>query len=478
MSITRRDVMKSSLLTSAGIAINGIFPASAHAAMQPLEVTAKGNPLFPGLGVCDPEVKVYNNQIYLYATHDASPKNTNFVMHNWWVWHTTDLVHWELVSVLKPEQTYLQKPSSSCWGTDAARRNGKYYFYFSMGPRNIGVVEGPSPAGPWHDPLGHALIANGSVNTQARDPGILQEADGTSYIVFGTFHYYIARLKEDMISLAEKPRLIHIRNAEGPYGKGKTDDKPFIHRRGNIYYLSWGSYYGMSNSPYGPYNCKGSIIQADRMSPRFRDVSKWQGLNMIPHPGNTKNWLTHDRHGTFFELFGQNYFICNDESQPGTTPYFRDSILAYVRYRMNGEIDPIRINSIGVGQYDARAGIYATDFFEVSGSAVEETPDGSFAVRVQKNGAQLVYPNIRNLQKDSNLRIKGRLLQSEDLVIEIRRGTAEGYELGKIKVTKKSVHQPGLWTIPLRNLKQKEDLCLVFRGGSGELAAIDHLSFA
>ena len=130
MSITRRDVMKSSLLTSAGIAINGIFPASAHAAMQPLEVTAKGNPLFPGLGVCDPEVKVYNNQIYLYATHDASPKNTNFVMHNWWVWHTTDLVHWELVSVLKPEQTYLQKPSSSCWGTDAARRNGKYYFYF------------------------------------------------------------------------------------------------------------------------------------------------------------------------------------------------------------------------------------------------------------------------------------------------------------------------------------------------------------
>ncbi len=477
MPITRRDVLKSSLLTGAAVALDGLIPASAHAALQPLRVAAKGNPLFPGLGLCDPEVKVYNNQVYLYATHDASIRSTNFVMHNWWVWHTTDLVHWELVSVLKPQQTYFRKPSNSCWGTDAASRNGKYYFYFSMGPENIGVVEGPTPAGPWHDPLGHALIPKGSVDTEARDPGILQESDGTSYIVFGTFNYYIARLNEDMISLAEKPRLIHVNNAEGPYGKGKTDDKPFIHRRGDIYYLSWGSYYGMSNSPYGPYDCKGCIIQADRVAPEFRDVSKWQGLNMIPHPGNTKNWLAHDRHGTFFELFGQNYFICNDESQPGTTPYFRDSILSYVRYRKNGEIDPIRINAIGVGQYDARAGIYATDFFRVSGADVEEQPDGSFAVLIQNNGAQLTYPNIRNLQKDSRLHIDGQLLHPQGMMIEVRRGTAKGRELGKIKITKESALKSTHWTIPLRNLKEKDALCLVFHGGTGELATLRRLSF-
>lgn len=477
MSITRRDLLKTSLLTSAAVALDGILPASALATLQPLRVTAKGNPLFPGLGVCDPEVKVYNNQVYLYATHDASIRSTHFVMHNWWVWHTSDLVHWELVSVLKPEQTYLHKPSNSCWGTNAAARNGKYYFYFSMGPRNIGVVEGPTPAGPWHDPLGHALIANGSVDTQARDPGILQEPDGTSYIVFGTFNYYIARLNEDMISLAEKPRLIHIRNAEGPYGKGKTDDKPFIHRRGDIYYLSWGSYYGMSNSPYGPYDCKGCMIQADRVAPNFRDVSKWQGLNMIHDSGNTKNWLAHDRHGTFFTLFGQNYFICNDESQPGTTPYFRDSILSYVRYKNNGEIDPIYINPIGVGQYDARAGIYAADFFKISGAVVTEQQNGAFAVLVQQNGAHLTYPNIRNLKKNSTLKIKAHLLHPQDLVIEVRRGIAEGTELGKITITKESVHKSDHWTIPLRNLNEKDDLCLVFHGSHTEMASLEHLSF-
>lgn len=477
MSITRRDLLKSSLLTGGAIALDGLMPPSALAAMQPLHVTSKGNPLFPGLGVCDPEVKVYDNQVYLYATHDANVRSTTFVMHNWLVWRTADLVHWELVSELKPQQTYLRKPSSSCWGTDAASRNGKYYFYFSMGPLNIGVVEGPTPAGPWHDPLGHALIAKGSVHTEARDPGILQEPNGTSYIVFGTFNYYIARLNEDMISLAEKPRPIQINNAEGPYGKGKTDDKPFIHRHGNTYYLSWGSYYGMSDSPYGPYDCKGCIIQADRMTPRFRDVTKWQGLDMIRDRDNTKNWLAHDRHGTFFTLFGQNYFICNDESQPGTTPYFRDSILTYIRYKKNGEIDPVYINSIGVGQYDARAGINATDFFKVSGANVEEQTDGSFAVRVANNGATLTYPNIRNLRKDCNLRIQGRLLHSHTMVIQVRRSTAEGPELGSMKVKKESGHKSGEWTIPLRNLKEKDDICLVFHGEPGDLACVRHLSF-
>ena len=59
----------------------------------------------------------------------------------------------------------------------------------SVGSTSIGVVVGPSPAGPWHDPIGKPLLANGSdytPATQIRDPGVLQ--DGADYyIVFGTF---------------------------------------------------------------------------------------------------------------------------------------------------------------------------------------------------------------------------------------------------------------------------------------------------
>ena len=131
MPISRRTALKVAGLTGFAFA----FPRFAHTLENPpLRVVAKGNPIIPGRGACDPQVRVYDDHIYMYATHDASPTSTDFVMHDWWVWHSTDLVNWEMISVLKPEQTYFGKVSTQCWATDAARRNGRYYLYFSMGP--------------------------------------------------------------------------------------------------------------------------------------------------------------------------------------------------------------------------------------------------------------------------------------------------------------------------------------------------------
>ena len=477
MRLTRRSVLKTLSLASCGIALGRSGIASAE---LPTHVMSTGNPVIPNVGACDPQVRVYDDHVYMYSTHDASLDNTNFLMNDWWVWHTTDLVNWEMVSVLKPEQTYFGKPSTQCWATDAVRRANKYYFYFSMGPEDVGVVMGDSPAGPWHDPLKHALIAKGSVKTQARDPGILQDADGTNYIVFGTFDYYISRLNDDMISLAEEPRLIHIANPQGPYGPGKTDDKPFLHRRGNKYYLSWGCYYAIGESPYGPYECKGSIIQSDRLAPEFRDVSRWKGPKVIPAAWAPKDWLGLDRHGSFFELFGQWYFICNDQALPGTSPFFRNAVLSYVRYKQKGEIDPVRITTIGVGQYDARVGMDATDFFKSSGAVVRERSDGSFEVGELKDGSHLIYPKVRNLKAGSRLTISGRSISTERAQIEVRRGDPTGRQLGKTEVAHGSAQRSGPWQISIPDVRGTDDLCIVFRSGSRssrELAAIEHLSF-
>ena len=55
------------------------------------------------------------------------------------------------------------------------------------------------------------------------------------------YSYYITKLKPDMISLAETPRFVNFTtNTYGPCGDGKTDDKPFLHKNGDTYYLSWG----------------------------------------------------------------------------------------------------------------------------------------------------------------------------------------------------------------------------------------------
>ena len=62
--------------------------------------------------------------------------------------------------------------------------------------------------------------------------------------------YYIMKLSEDMVSIAETPKHVIVNNPYGACGDGVTDDKPFIHKNDGWYYLSWGCFYGMSKSVY------------------------------------------------------------------------------------------------------------------------------------------------------------------------------------------------------------------------------------
>ena len=141
------------------------------------------NPIVIGKGLCDPQVRVYGNRAYLYATHDESPGTKDFIMHDWWIWSSSDLVNWKYESTLKPEDTYYRKPSNSCWATDAMSRNGKYYMYFSMGVTDVGVVVSDSPTGPWNDPLVKQLLPASLTPVEERDPGIIMDDDGNAYIV-------------------------------------------------------------------------------------------------------------------------------------------------------------------------------------------------------------------------------------------------------------------------------------------------------
>jgi hypothetical protein len=291
-----------------------------------------GNPILPGRGVCDPHVRIYGDRAYLYATHDKSPGNRDYVMDDWWIWSSPDLVAWTHECTIRPEDTYFGKPDSSCWAVDAIERDGRHFFCFSRGPREIGLLTADSPAGPWRDPLRKPLVAEGSVATEARDPGLFMDDDGEFYLVFGTWSFYIARLGATMDVLAEKPRKITIHSPEGPYGKGRTDDKPYLHKRNGIYYLSWGCFYGVSGQVYGPYECRGSVIQEENVAPELR----------TQHCG-----VTMDRHGSFFEWRNQWYFICN-EMGVTQNPFFRDSSLSTVDYSSNGDLVPIRITREGV----------------------------------------------------------------------------------------------------------------------------------
>jgi hypothetical protein len=427
-------------------------------------VARAGNPIVDGKGMADPHAVIYGDRVWVYAGHDAEAKATTFVMKDWWVWSSADLVNWRQEGTLRPEQTFIGKPFDSCWAGFGISRNNKYYWYFSAGPTEIGVAVADSPAGPWKDPLGKPLIAKGLTPTEQRDPDLFIDDDGKAYMVYGTFNYFMVRLNDDMISPAESPRPVTVANPRGPYSldgknpKQPTDDKPSLHKRNGTYYLSWSSFYATSKNVYGPYECKGSVIAPQQVAPEFRNQK-----------------LFHDRHGNFFTWHNQWYYIFNDKSQPGRSDHFRDSCLAYVHYRDNGEIAPIRIDRIGVGQYDAAAGrIEAEDYFSAVAADVAESPAGGFEVRNIREGCTLAYPNVMNIPGDpvASFHVAGG--NPKGAIIEVRVDNSQGLVVGTCQVP-----GGGEWnryttlSCPLRIAAGTRNLCLTFKGGGGELLRLD-----
>ena len=405
------------------------------------------NPIIPDRGVTDPHIHIFNGRAYLYATHDRSPGNQKFAMDDWWCWSSDDLVNWKLESVLKPEQTYLGRPFDECWATDAAQRNGKYYWYFSEYNQRTGVVVGDSPSGPWRDPLKKPLLESGLTTTDEYDPTIFCDDDGQNYIVFGVGDYYIARLNEDMISLAEKPREL-VRLDESGNKKYVHDDKNYLHKYHGNYYLSWGCSYAMSTNLYGPYYFKRTLFRVQNFEPGF-DKPTW--------PAGVQQ----GRHGNFFEWHNQWYFCCCDMSHTGNRRY-RDSIISYVHYRANGEIADIKVDGIGVGEYEVKRGrIEAENYFVATNVTQVETP-GGFGVTPTKPGGFLLYPNVHGLTNCMQMTLEFSSIASPGQ-IEIREGDSSGFLLAECKLNSQSETNAAV-TVKFAHAPATENLCLKFGG--------------
>jgi hypothetical protein len=172
-------------------------------------------------------------------------------------------------------------------------------------------------------------------------------------------------------------------------------------------------------------------------------------------PGARHDVLNYDRHGSFFELNGQWYFACNDQATPGATEHYRNSVISYVHYRSDGTIAPVRLDTVGVGQYDARRGIAAANFFDLRGGTVAHRGGDTFGLELSPGGYAR-YPRVRGVTRSLTVLADGPL--------EIRRGNAHGRLLGR-----------GLGRVALGGTRATEDLCLVNTGTAP--IRVDRLSF-
>ena len=319
------------------------------------------NPIIRRRGVCDPHVHIFDGKAYLYASHDRSIDNDFWYMDDWQIWSSDDLVNWTLESTFRPEDTYIGK-SDTCWAVDAAEKNGRYYYYFSNKNTDTGAAVSDSPAGPFRDALGRPILPEELTPSAQYDPTAFVDEDGSAYLIWGIPDgggYYIAKLNEDMLSLAEEPRSILL---DGGLAR---DDKNFVHKKNGVYYLSWGSNYATSDSVYGPYTTRGTL-----------------GVS--------------EDHGSFFSWKGQDF---NAFTVFDPTKYFRSTGLCYVHYRANGEmVADQMVAENGVGYYDANWNeIPAVWFMEAEGARKIENVWGGFNAEVQTSGARLAFPGVRNV---------------------------------------------------------------------------------
>lgn len=424
------------------------------------QVALASNPIIPNQGANDPHIRIIDGKAYLSASHDRSSGSDQFVMDDWWLWSSDDLVNWKLEYTLDPKETYIGKDYTRCWATDIVKRNGKFYWYFSEGNEQTGVMVGDTPQGPWVDPLGKPLLASDLTPTHEYDMGIVQDDAGEFYIVFGVWAYYIAKLNEDMISLAEAPRKIVINNPRGPYNldgkntKKPTDDKPFMHSHNGHFYLSWGCFYAMGDNVYGPFDYKGSIVEQESFAPGY-DAPTWP------------TGFRQGRHGAFFERKNQSYFAYCDISQTGNR-YFRDTFVSYIHYKKNGEMALIRVDGVGVANYDANAKIEAEDYYDMSGMTKLEQ-DGFVMTAIDK-GDYLLYSHVAGLEGKTSLELQ--FSEPANCTVEVRLDSPQGELLSTIacqgQQSTANIDTP---------LEDQATICLVFADVQGTVIAFDAFSF-
>ncbi len=391
--------------------------------------------------LCDPHVKVFNGRAYCYAGRDRSYADAAYTMPDWQVWSSDDLIHWQRESILRPEQTYIG-PSHKCFATDAAERNGRYYWYFSNHNRDTGVAVADRPGGPFRDALGEPLVRSDAVPTHPYDPCVFidDDVDQTPYLILGFRRYYIARLNDDMISLAESFRPVTIEGVE------QADDKPFLFKRGDLYYLLWGGPYAIGSSPYGPFR----LGKSQRFGRGHNSVFQWNRQWYQAHVEKRKGPATH---------------------------FYRFTSIGYVHFQADGE--PI-MQSVpcGAGRHDADwPRIDAATYFAAANTRKFECQAMRFAVRCFAPKASLTFRNVFHLKGKQTVRLSFRRITGPCELMMHRTG---GSDQRRVRHQLQPSETPVDVVLPFEQPREVEDVGFDFIGDApaGQpLAELEWLAF-
>ena len=279
------------------------------------------NPVMVQRFGADPWAMVYGDRVYLYMTGDEpmTDKEGKIRTNDYSnittlrVLSSDDLVNWQdHGAVAAAGRNGAAKWASNSWAPCAAWKTidgqDKFFLYFANSGGGIGVLVADDPAGPFTDPLGHALVSRDTPTcasvTWLFDPAVLVDDDGSAYLYFGggvpdgkaedPGTARVAKLGADMISLDGDPVAIN-----PPW----LFEDSGINKFGSTYVYSYCSNFNVPASGSAQGFQSGEIVYLTSDSPMGPFVF---GGRVLQNPG-TLFGVGGNNHHCMFTFKGQTY---------------------------------------------------------------------------------------------------------------------------------------------------------------------------
>jgi hypothetical protein len=398
------------------------------AALFPGVVVRADNPLMMDTFAADPTARLFEGKIYLYPSHDILPqagRRGGFIMEDYHVYSSENLLDWTDHGVIVDQKNVpWVTPNNGMWAPDCVFKNGKYYFYFPANSRDtrgrpqgiqrVGVAIADKPYGPFTPEPNFIPGIPPSI-----DPCVLIDPkDGSAYLFYSMNAIFVAKLKDNMLEMAEQPeRLPNLPE------KGLVEG-PFAFERKGKYYLTLphdvgggeALEYAMADSPKGPYTMKGTI--------------------MDKHTSGC--WTNHH---SLVEYKGQWYLFHHDNDLAPRDGSRRSAHADYLTFNDDGTIQKVIPTLRGVGICDAKRRIQIDRYSAVSkeGTAVSfldpaKTSLG-WKIALTEKGAFVQYDRVE-FGKAPLKSVKVRGLSDTGAAIEVRLDKTDGPVVAKVEIPK------------------------------------------
>ena len=256
-----------------------------------------GNPIYEG-DYADPEGVVFGKTYWIFPTFSAAYDDQ---LH-FDCFSSKDLVKWTKHERII-DNSRIKWLRRALWAPAALEKDGKYYLFFGANDVHegeiggIGVAVADKPEGPYEDLLGKPLIGNIVNGAQPIDQFVFKDKDGTYYMYYGGWgHCNVVKLKDDFTGIVPfEDGTLYREVTPKNYVEG-----PFMFIKDGKYYFMWSEggwtgpnykvAYAISDSPFGPFERKGVILQQDNQ------VARGAGHHSVLHnPKSGKYYIVYHR---------------------------------------------------------------------------------------------------------------------------------------------------------------------------------------